>query len=496
MSNTKQKLYFCEHIRKAEQRATDDLNLSAAALMQRAGTSAFNTLIQHFPTIKTVAVFCGGGNNAGDAYILAGLAKEYGLTVFVHQFKNPQELPSPADAAAKEALSSGVISKTLEDAIDSEVELIVDGLLGIGLKGAVRESLACVINQINESGLPVYALDVPSGLEADTGRILGTCIHAQITVTFIAPKFGLYTADGVDVCGKIVCLDLGLQELLADINPAACLLDKRVLSVLKPKPKNSHKHLFGHVLVIGGGLGMPGAAYLAALAALKTGAGMVSIATRPEHVGGGLTLLPEAMIYAVESAKELSPLLQQASVCIIGPGLGDSTWAKTLFSVAIASQLPLVVDASALHLLAKEPKHDDAWVLTPHPGEAASLLTCTAKDVQNDRYQAARAIQRRYGGCVLLKGAGTVINNGAQTPSLCTAGNPGMASAGMGDVLSGIIAGLLAQGLSLLQATNLGVWLHATAADDAMSACGQRGLLASELMPYLCQRVNSRIEAG
>ena len=303
---------------------------------------------------------------------------------------------------------------------------------------------------------------------------------------------GLFTLDGPDHCGKIVCHGLQLEKYLATLQPAAYPLNESLLrGIIAPRRKNSHKGSYGHVLIVGGGPGMPGAVYLAALAALRVGAGMVSVATLPEHAGKMMPLLPEAMIYAIDTVDDLWPLIAKATVCVVGPGLGESEWAKALFTATLAAQLPLVIDASALHLLAALPQHDDNWVLTPHPGEAASLLACTTDAIQADRCKAVQLIQQQYGGCVLLKGVGTVINTGEHAAYICTAGNPGMASAGMGDVLSGVIAGILAQGVSFNDAVKIGVWVHACAADDAASPLGARGLVASDLMPYLRRQINA-----
>lgn len=235
---------------------------------------------------------------------------------------------------------------------------------------------------------------------------------------------------------------------------------------------------------------MPGAVCLAANAALRVGAGLVTIASRPEHARQVLPMLPEAMLHGIDEIKDLLPLIAKATVCILGPGLGDDEWAKALFTAALASQLPMVIDASALRLLAQSPQHDDNWILTPHPGEAASLLNCTTGEVQQDRYQAAIRLQDQYGGNVILKGTGSLVATDESEIYLCTAGNPGMASAGMGDALSGVIAGLVAQGLLLADAAKLGTWLHASAGDAAALEKGERGVLASDLMPYLHRLVN------
>lgn len=491
MSNQKTALYLTEHIRLCEEWALEEQGLAEDELMLRAGTAAFNSLKILYPDVQSIAVFCGGGNNAGDGYVVARLAHEQGFSVVIHAYNPIENLPPAANHAALEAITAGVPFQNLDEGIDSEVELVVDGLLGIGLQGSVHGPIAHAIHLINDSALPVLALDIPSGLDADTGCVLGACITAEVTVTFIAAKVGLYTMDGPDHCGKVVCHSLQLDNCLTTLVPAAYRLDEQLFhGILAPRFKNSHKGLYGHVLVIGGGPGMPGAPYLAALAALRCGAGMVTVATLPEHAQRVLSVLPEALIYGVKDEHELLPLLAKATVCVVGPGLGESKWGASLFRAAIAAQLPLVVDASALRVLAQHPQQDDNWILTPHPGEAASLLACSTAAVQLDRCKAAQLIQEQYGGCVVLKGCGTIINTGEDESYICTAGNPGMSSAGMGDVLSGIIGGLLAQGVPLAEATKLGVWLHARAADEAVTTQGERGLIASDLMPYLRRLVN------
>ncbi|CEK11733.1 bifunctional ADP-dependent NAD(P)H-hydrate dehydratase/NAD(P)H-hydrate epimerase [Legionella hackeliae] len=492
MTTAKISLYQVKHIRSCEQLAITDLGLSEDELMERAGHSAFRTLTKLYPSVRNIAVFCGSGNNAGDGYVLARLAQEKGYTVVIHQYKTVEELPPAARHASLTAIAAGVNCQPLEETIDTEVELIVDALLGIGLEGKVKGPIVTAINQINDCGLPVLALDIPSGLDADTGAVLGACVKATTTMTFIARKLGLMTLDGPDYCGKIVCDSLGLEHCLSSIQPAVQVLNESLRNtLLPPRLKNSHKGHYGHVLIIGGGHGMPGSVFLTANAALRVGAGLVTIATRPEHAGHVLPALPEAMIYGIEEVDEVLPLISRATICVIGPGLGEDEWAHALFTKALTSQLPMVIDASALRILANNRQHDDNWILTPHPGEAASLLSCSTAEIQRDRYKAINELQAQYGGNVILKGVGTLITTHESETYLCAAGNPGMASAGMGDALNGIIAGLFAQGLSLSDAAKLGVWLHATAADAAAIAKGERGLLASDLMPYIRQQVNA-----
>ncbi len=494
MSRREHALYLTEHVRCCERRALDDPGMTEKELMLRAGMAAFHTLKTHYPEVRTIAVFCGGGNNAGDAYVLARLAHGQGFSVVIYSYKAIDDLPLAAKEAAWAAISDGVCCHPLDDEIDAEIELIVDGLLGVGLQGAVRDPIAHAIQLINESGLPVLALDIPSGLDADTGCVRGVCVHAAVTTTFIAEKMGLYLLDGPDHCGKIVCHPLYLEQGVAALTPGAYrLADDVFQGVISPRIRNSHKGMYGHVLIIGGGPGMPGAVYLAACAALRVGAGVVTVATLAEHAGRVVPQLPEAMIYAIDGVADLLPLLAKATVVVLGPGLGESAWANELFKAAIGAPVPLVMDASALRMLANHPQYDDHWVLTPHPGEAAGLLACSVSEIQMDRCKAASLIQQHYGGCVVLKGVGSVVCTEERETYICTAGNAGMASAGMGDVLSGVIGGLLAQGLSLADAATFGVWLHARAADDAVHSQGERGLIASDLMPFLRRQMNLRI---
>lgn len=486
MIKPKTALYRCEQIRACEQQATSVYPLDEHELMSRAGIEAFTYIKKLYPQVNHLAVFCGSGNNAGDGYEVARLAHEHGLTVIIYQCKALADLPSAAQGAALMALEAGVECQSIDEPLDSEVELIVDALLGIGLKGPVHGLIASAINQINASGLPVVSLDIPSGLNADTGRVEQFCVKAETTLTFIALKSGMYTGDGPDYCGEIYCCPIQLNHCMEKQIPIATLLNSADLTfppVLRKR--NTHKGNYGHVLVIGGGPGMPGAVGLAAKAALRAGAGAVTIATWPEYAKGASSLIPEAMIWGVSSANDLQPLLARATVCIIGPGLGDSDWAVNLYLAAITSQLPMVIDASALRLLAEHPQVDDNWILTPHPGEAAALLSCSTEQIQNDRYQSALTIQKHYGGIVVLKGTGSIIQTTEKNAFVCTEGNPAMASAGMGDVLSGIIAGLCAQGLPLADAALLGVYAHALAGDKMAQRFGGAGLLASDLLDIL-----------
>ncbi|QDP71821.1 NAD(P)H-hydrate dehydratase [Legionella israelensis] len=485
------KLYQCEQIRCCEDMAINQYNISEHTLMLRAGEAAFETVLKRFPHIQRMAIFCGAGNNAGDGYVLARLAQQYGLSVKIYQLKSPENLPSAAAHAAMHAMVDNIPCAWLDEPFDTEVDLIVDALLGIGLQGEVRGEMMGAINLINETELPVIALDIPSGLNADTGQVYNCCVRADCTICFIGRKTGMYTLDGPDHCGEIYCADLQLQDILEQLPFYALQLTRQTIDLpLPPRKKNCHKGDFGHALVVGGGPGMPGAVALAAKAALRTGAGAVTVATRPEHITGVLPFCPEIMVHGVRSENELKPLLRKATVCILGPGLGVDEWGKKLFHAAITAQLPMIIDASALRLLAEHPQIDDNWILTPHPGEGGALLSCTAAEIQKDRFEAVEKLQKQYGGVIILKGAGSIVRTVNAENFVCIAGNAGMATAGMGDILNGIIAGLLAQGLSLSESAKAGVWLHAHVADQIVQRQGERGLLASDLLAQFPKFIN------
>ncbi|WP_419419311.1 NAD(P)H-hydrate dehydratase [Legionella sp. D16C41] len=485
-------LFHTKLIRDCERAATVEYQITEMELMNLAGMAAFKALKRLFPTVGKIIVYCGSGNNAGDGYVIARLAYQAGYSVIINQYKSIDQLPSTAQKAALEAINSGIPCHYMDDMVDNDADLIIDALLGIGLKGSVKEPILSAINQINESGLPVLSIDIPSGLDADTGIIMGACVRATATITFIGYKLGLMTLDGPDYCGTVILNNLKLENCLNHISPTGYILEKSQFSSLLPKrPKNCHKADFGHILIIGGGYGMPGSVCLAAHAALRIGAGLVTLATHPNYANQAIANLPEVMVYGIEQTKDILPLLNKATMCVIGPGLGTDLWAQDLFNQVITSQLPMLIDASGLRLLAQAPQYDDNWILTPHPGEAAGLLQWSTEEVQADRYEAVNHLQAKFGGNVVLKGVGSLIRTDEPETYLCRAGNPGMATAGMGDVLSGVIAGLCAQGLALADATKLGVWLHASAADKAVQDKGERGLIASDLMPYLRTLVNT-----
>ncbi len=486
-------LYSIEQIRSIEKAAIAD-GMTSTDLMVHAGTAAFQRLYKQWPEAKRIVIFAGHGNNGGDGYVVAKLAQHAGLDVVVYSIGNTDDLPETAAWAWHTCVHAGVEVKPYSGALHDEADVFVDALLGIGLEGPVREPYISAIDLLNHSKKPILALDVPSGLNADTGAHSGAVVRATATETFIGLKPGLFTSEGVAVAGKVFHDSLGIAKNLLDniVPPSELLSANDFCPFLPHRSKSAHKGDFGHVLVIGGDCGMAGAVRMAAEAAARTGAGLISIATRPDHAETIASSRPELMCHPIKRAKDIRPLLEKATVVVIGPGLGRQSWGESLWLELLNHSLPMVVDADALYFLGNKNVHQHQWILTPHPGEAAHLLSTDSDTIQDDRFTAVKNLRDYYGGIAILKGAGTLINDGIQPIAVCASGNPGMASGGMGDVLSGVLGGLIAQGLSLSEAARLGVLLHSTAADRAAQEGGERGLLAMDVVKKLRGVVNGK----
>lgn len=488
-----QALYYAEQIRQLDEIAITQAGIPGSTLMCRAGQATFTLLRQRYPRTRVIAVVCGVGNNGGDGYVVARLAQEAGLMPVVLELGAPDRRRGEARAAREKMEAAGVRCRPFQASQLESAEVIVDALFGTGLEREVTDDWRVAINAINAANAVVLAVDIPSGLHADSGRALGVAVRADVTLTFIGLKTGLFTGEGPSFRGHLVFDDLGVPpDVYRNVPPSALRITEQSLLSLAPHRRRTlHKGDVGHVVVIGGAEGMGGAVRLAGAAACRTGAGLVTVATHPAHAAHIGLNRPELMTCAVSEAKQLRAVIERATVIAVGPGLGREQWGRRMLATALESGKPLVVDADALNLLAADPVKRDSWILTPHPGEAARLLNCTSAEVQAQRFDAVRSLAGRFGGVIVLKGAGTLIaESGDGDVWLCAAGNPGMASGGMGDVLTGIIAALLAQGLARLEAARLGVWLHATAADDAARENGEIGLLASDLLPLVRTRLN------
>jgi len=492
MSDYQYALYRAAQVREMDRYVIEQLGISGTVLMERAGAAAFQLLRQQWPTAATLTVVCGTGNNAGDGYVVARLAAEAGLKVEVLQLGDANRLQGDALAAAQRLFSSDITPLAFDQAYLANTDVIVDGILGTGLSGPVSGDYAAAITAINSADVPVLALDIPSGLNADNGRIMGCAVHAAATISFIGLKRGLFTGDGPDCCGRVVFDSLSLPTpVYAQQTIEAELVGyERLKQLLTPRGRSAHKGHYGHVLVIGGEAGYTGAVRMTGEAAARIGAGLVSVGTRQAHAAQLNSSRPELMVHGVEDATGFARLAEKANVIAIGPGLGQAEWGKMLLGLACDSGLPLVADADALNLLAQFPRKRQNWILTPHGGEAARMLGQSSREIQEDRFTAVRELQAQYGGYVILKGAGSLVAGPDLPVHVCSEGNPGMASGGMGDVLTGILAGLLAQGFNLADTACLGVCLHAAAGDAAAKSAGERGMLATDLMPWVRRLAN------
>lgn len=485
------KVFSADQVRDHEAQAAKQSGLSLYELMESAGAAGFDALRLHYPDAQRILVLCGQGNNAGDGFVLARLAKQAGLHVELILLGDPARFsPDTKEAYHRWQTQGGNVSPW-PHAINA-VDVIVDALLGTGTQGPLRPPYQQVIQAVQLTQIPVLSLDIPSGLYADTGASGGEALSADLTVTFMGIKSGLVTGQGKQQSGKLLFADLGIAAAFDSLaTSSARLLDFNDLPSLPPRARNSHKGSSGKVLCIGGNRGMPGAIRLTSEAALRAGAGLVKTLCHPENRPLVYQGLPELMLADADS---LQAQLNWASCIVIGPGLGQDSWANTLLNQVLdyvtKHPKPILLDADALNLLATCPTTLPCQcILTPHPGEAARLLGCKIQDVENNRYQALSQLQKKYQATVLLKGAGTLIA-AQQQHWVLTNGNPGMASPGMGDLLSGTIISLVAQGLSNDEATMYGASLHSAAADLAAQQNGERGMMASDLLPFIRQLVN------
>ena len=494
-------IYLAQQVRELDRITIEEKGIPGIKLMRSAAQACVDVLLGQAPSPGKVSVLCGSGNNAGDGFIIAGLLANRGIEVTVGLVGKVPSAETDAGKAYGYCREAGVEILTAELSLQDSA-FVVDALLGTGLIGPVRPEYQQVISAVNSHDCTVLAVDLPSGLCADTGNMLGACIKADMTVTFIGRKLGLLTNDGPEVVGELNFSDLSVPGSVFDaIEPSVRMLSyEDQIRKLPVRNRNAHKMNHGHVLVVGGDQGMAGAVAMAAEAAMYSGAGLVSVATHPTSVNSLVARRPEVMTKSVTTPDELKALINRATVVVVGPGLGndrlgndslggDSAWGSELFDVVLESELPMIIDADGLNRLSRLPQQStrrDNWILTPHPGEARNLL---GKNVQVNRLASVKQLQEKYGGVCLLKGAGTLIAS-RHDVWLCPYGNPGMSVSGMGDVLSGIIGGLVAQGLDMNDAACLGVIVHSLAADNITARQGERGLLATQLLPEIRKLLN------
>ena len=492
-------LYSADQVKEIDRRAIEAYGIAAYTLMQRAAAAAFSLLEQYWLQTQHLWVLCGSGNNGGDGLVLARLARESGYKETVVLLCEPESLQGAAKQALDDYLAAGgqplSMSPETMDRLVSEADVVVDALLGTGLTRPVTGDYLQLIDAVqcmSAAGVGLLSLDIPSGLHADTGAVMGAAIQADHTVSFIGLKLGLLTGAGPACTGELHFSNLDVPvAVYDDISPAALrMTDALRCDSLKSRSRIAHKGNHGRVICVGGDYGTSGAIRLAAEAALRTGAGLVSVATRPDVAIAMAQARPELMAMGASDAAAITQQAAAADVMVLGPGLGQGVWGQALFLAALSFDKALVLDADGLNLLVGHELKRHNWILTPHPGEAARLLATTTAKVQANRAAAVDALLEKFGGTVVLKGAGTLIRTVGGMLHLCSEGNPGMAVGGMGDVLSGIIAGLLAQGLDAETAACLGVYVHACAGDKAAAELGERGLLPSDLLPHLPALLN------
>ncbi|MDP5147621.1 NAD(P)H-hydrate dehydratase [Shewanella sp. ULN5] len=483
--------YTAKQVKEGEILAAKQAGISLYSLMQRAGSAVLDILRQYYPMPKHVLVCCGGGNNGGDGYVLARLLLKAGIKLTVWSTHQSSQLTGDAHQAYCDFVAAGGKVNAQTTHVADDVDVIVDALLGTGLSGVVKEPTAALISLINISAAQVIAVDIPSGLCADTGAVLGECVAANHTVTFIGIKQGLVTARARDYLGKLHFHGLGVEDEFTYLQHAKVLaIDESLLTrAVITRKHTANKGHHGKAILVGGDMGMGGAIILSSSACARSGAGLTAVLTHQANYSALLSHCAEVMCNDWCKSEVIASRITWATAIALGPGLGVSPQAKSLFELICQINKPKVFDADGLNLLALSPNYDAKRIITPHPGEAARLLACTVADIEGDRYAAVRELQHRFGGVTVLKGAGTLVCDGNQV-YVCLAGNSGMASGGMGDVLTGVLVSLLAQGYALLDAALIGVQLHSQAADEAVKISGKIGLLASDLVPFIRQSLN------
>ncbi|MDF2155309.1 NAD(P)H-hydrate dehydratase [Vibrio sp. CAU 1672] len=499
------KLYTAEQVKTGEVTAAQMAGVPMYSLMQRAGMAVYERFQRIYPRAKHVLVVCGKGNNGGDGYVFATLAMQAQLKVNVYQLGDPVSLQGDARQAYLDWRAQGGELRDWGEWRNDlfEADVVIDAMLGTGLTGEVRDEFRRRIEQINDNYSPVIAIDIPSGLSADTGAALGCAIKAAHTVTFIGVKQGLCTGSGRNHVGELHFCGLGVDKEFESLSQESALgIDHKIIPRLWPKTEAcAHKGDHGRLVCVGGNQGMAGAIRLCSTAAARAGAGLVAAITHPDSVLPLQTGCPEVMSAAVsaqslsERDNALARRIQWADILVYGPGFGVDEWAYCAYQQLSGEAKVKVVDADGLNMLAAQhkPAPDQQRIITPHPGEAARLLGVSVAEIEQDRFAAARRLQQEYGGVVVLKGAGTLIYDG-QRMYVCLAGNPGMASGGMGDVLSGVLGAMLARGLSLAIAARLAVVIHSHAADLNVTKFGTVGLLASDVIDELRTAINQRVK--
>lgn len=498
MSILPTKLFTTAQVRYIEGQYALEHNGHCYDLMERAGEAVVNEVIKLCGSPEEVWIFCGRGNNGGDGYVAGALLLERGLMVRLFAVGDPHEHTEAATAKEYFFSRGGRIESVLPSKEESHPNIVIDALLGTGISSAPHAPVSEWISFINRLDATVVAVDIPSGINADTGAVPGVCVNATCTVCMLGLKPGLFTGDSVDYVGQVVFASLGIETERYGANQ---ILERsisrtsyqEIVPQLPIRPRSSNKGDNGKVLIIAGSRGMGGAALLAGIGALRCGAGLVKIATDPCNVPAINSVHPELMTLDFADDNAVNAALSWCDVVAIGPGLSQNERAAHLLDLVRSSECDCIYDADALNLLAKSGgDYQENRIITPHPGEAARLCGQSIEEVNDHRLECATYLQETYGGVVLLKGAGTVVCDKRRL-TVITNGSPALASGGMGDLLTGMIAALAAGELMLRQATVLGACIHAKAGEMAQDEFGASGTVATDLEAYIRRLINGKV---
>ena len=490
------KIFSTQKISSIERSAILEKKGNDLTLMRKAARFSWNEIRKKYPNTKKWLILCGIGNNAGDGMALASIALKNNFDVKIYYFF-PEKTFTGCAAVVHNELKCLAPQNTLEiidyldEGILNDSDLIIDAIFGIGINRPIDNSKIPKINLINNQDAAIVSLDIPSGVHPDSGQIMGAAIRASMTITFISHKLCFYFGEGKDLSGDIKCSHLNIsQKYFSGLTEDMRIINKSYTQkkLLKRK-SDTHKGDYGHVLIVGGGPGMHGAALLSGESSLRGGAGKVTIFMHESHRSLINKARPELMFIFSNEGINIQSILSKVDVVAIGPGLGLDDWARSVFKYVNLSNKPLVVDADALNILSEKNLKRDDWVLTPHPGEAATLMGKSSLEIQENRLLYLKKLKDSYGGTIVLKGKNTLIGSKDIVTNICTQGNPGMASAGMGDVLTGLIAAMISQGMDHFEAASVGVEVHARAGDLAARG-GERGLIAGDVINEIRGCVN------
>lgn len=505
-------------MRNIDRRASEKFGIPSIVLMENAAIAVVRELIEHYPDAERVSIFCGGGQNGGDGFAVARHLENHGVAPSIFLIGDPEKLSAESRMNYSSCLQLGLPVKRLEtdEAVDealaaaSQSDVIVDAIFGIGLNRPAKGLHAAAIDGITDLRLPIVAVDIPSGLDASSAAVNGPSIRADLTVTFAQPKIAHIFYPASEYCGLVVVADISIPSAAVDVEPATIdLLTGSGIGRLFPaRAKDSHKGTYGHLVVVAGSEGRSGAAALTTRAALRAGVGLVTVATDPFTASIVLSHSPEAMTHGTEhnlqAAEKVAGFISGKSAAVVGPGLADDEYSyEFVRSILQRIDRPCVIDASALNAFSAQlsglKRKGAERILTPHPGELSRLLGAPTRGIQSDRIESARRAAELSGCVVLLKGHQSIIADPDGRIAVNPTGNPGLATGGTGDVLSGILGALLARGLDAFEAACAGAFIHGSAADRIARERSEIGIRAMEIadrIPETIEQIRKEAAGG